>query len=191
MIINKRLNLVIPIERDDGSKIYVHSTPISRETFEFYWRVLTVAFQDLERLGSASMTSPKTAMICLKEHAKHGGVWEGDTGVEHGLLGEIRRLTSVILPTAKRWDTLMLDDALNANLLSKDDIDEVEGAIVFFILSSALAPKAVLRQKLELTNGWWGSQATSLNSSEFARSLPTLTETDSSGATATLSSIPS
>jgi hypothetical protein len=190
VILNKKLNLVIPIDRDDGSTLYVHSVPISRETFVHYWRVMTVAFQDLERLGNASMTAPKTAMICLEEHAKAGNVWEGDDGVEHGLLGEIRRLTNVILPGPRGWETMMLTDALSANLITQDDIDEVEGAIVFFTLSSALAPKAILKQKLDLTNGWWASQATPLNSSEFARGLPTLTATGSTGVTAKPSSTP-
>lgn len=190
MQINKKLNLVIPIERDDGSKVYIHSMPVPRETFEMYFRVMAKAFADIQRLGMAVMSGPKIAEISLRQTATDANVWEGDDGVKNGLMGEIRRLTSIILPTPQGWQTLPLTDAIGAELISEEDVQEAEGAIVFFILSSAMSPRSVLEINLRATTEWWGSQVTSSNVSEFARSLPPLTKADSSGAKAKASSTP-
>lgn len=191
MIINKKLNLVIPIERDDGSRIYIHSAPISREVFEMYFRVMARAFADIQKLGMAVALGPKLAEISLRQIAKESGQWDGDDGVERGLMGEIRRLSNVIVPGPNGWRAMPLTDAIGDKLIEPEDIEEAEGAIVFFILSSAMSPKSVLAINLQATTEWWGSQITSSNCTEFARSLPTLTATGNSGATATRSSIPS
>jgi hypothetical protein len=37
--ITRNLNLVIPLLRADGTNLYVHSMPISTETFERYFMV--------------------------------------------------------------------------------------------------------------------------------------------------------
>ena len=46
MHIDRKLNLVIPVERDTG-KVYVHSTPISREAFDRYFMVLATAYAEI------------------------------------------------------------------------------------------------------------------------------------------------
>lgn len=193
MKLNKKLNLVIPIERDDGSTIYVHSMPVERATFEMYFRVMAKAFASIQSLGAAVMSGPKIAEIALRQTAIDAGTWEdrnGVIGVQNGLMGEIRRLTNIILPTANGWQTLPITDAIDAELIDKEDIEEAEGAIVFFILSSAMVPRNVLPGILTATTEWWGSQVTSSNVSGFARSLKQSKPIENSGAKAKASSTP-
>lgn len=209
MKLDNRLQLVIPVEQSNGV-IYVHSTPITAETFRRYHMVIAKTFNAIysEKLGP--LTGPRVAAMMLEDIAKADGVWEGPLGVEKGLIQEIRRLSNVIVPTggparldpkegaanpdvwrAQGWDTIMLYDALQQKMIDEDDLEVVENAMVFFIVVSSMHTKAVLPGVMATVCGLWNAQMSSLNSTAFAASLPTSTATVSSGAIPQVSALPS
>src|SRR5665213_1626605 len=95
--IDQNLNLVIPIYGDNDQIIaWVHSTPIGREVFETYFRVIGRTFaaihgDEADSLGQAA--GPRMAALLLRDEAKKMGQWEGEAGIERGLVNEIKRLT--------------------------------------------------------------------------------------------------
>lgn len=189
--INRKLNFVIPIENDDGTKLYVHSTPIRRETFELYFKVIAKAFSEIYAGGLGITSAPRVAAMLIKQHAQEMGIWDGPKGVKHGLMEEIRRLSNVVAPSGHGWELIPLDDAISQNIINEDDASEVENAICYFIVASAMHKKAELGPVLELVSKLWSAQVSSLNVSEFVASLPILTATGNSGAKEIVSSIPS
>jgi hypothetical protein len=190
MNLNRKLNIVIPIEHDSGL-IYVHSTPISREVFERYFMVIAKTYGRLMVDGLAQ-TSPRIAMMALRETAQADGKWSGAGGVELGLVAEIRRLTNVLLPAAAGgWETLPWHDAVREKRLDEEEIAEVENLLAFFTLSAAMRRRKENEEMMQAMAEAFNLQITSSTSTEFASSLPTLTATASTGATVTVSSIPS
>lgn len=179
--INQKLNFVVPIENDDGSIVYVHSTPLMRETFERYFRVIARAFSEIYSQGLNFTSGPRVAALMIKQIALDLGVWSGPQGVEQGLIGEIRRLSNVVTSNGKGWSYIPLEDALNQNLINEEDASEVENAICFFIVASAMHKKTELRSVLETVSKLWGAQVTSSNITEFVAGLPTLIETANTG----------
>ena len=97
------------------------------------------------------------------------------------LLAEIHRLAMAIVPTPRGWEPMMLDEAVRAEHLDDEDVSEVDNAIVFFSLAWRMHAKAervpVVNQAAKL----WKASTTSLNSTEFAASLPTSSEPASTG----------
>lgn len=180
MEINRRLNLVVPVERDDGSKVYVHSTPISQEVYERYFLEMSKAFALIHGEGLSIVAGPRVAALMLKRVAQDMKTWDGDAGVGKGLMAEIRRLSNVAVPTATGWEVVPLQVALDRNFFDAADVAEVEGYICFFILTSAINKRRQIPGLLAGLNGLWGTQTTLLNSTEYASSLRTLTETGSS-----------
>lgn len=191
MNIDKRLNLVIPIEIGQETvvingenvikpvNLYVHSQPISKEVFDQHFEVIGLTFATIHGEGYNALAGPRLAAKILKKIAISRGAWEGPLGVDAGIMNEIRRLSSVVLPN---HETLTLHDAVARKLIEPEDIDILENALVFFIVVSAMHRPAVARALMEEVAGLWSAQITSLDSTAFARSLQTSTETASSGA---------
>lgn len=180
MKIDRNLNLVIPVDISPGVKYFVHSTPVAYEIFESYFEVMGKAFTQLFAGGFGAVSAPKLAKMMVKKIAENMGTWKDDPrngfiGVENGLFNEIRRLTNVIMPTEKGWTTLPFDDAIRTNKFIEEDLREIENAITFFILASAVQQKNQLRPFLEVFVGLWGAQLESSNCTEFATSLQTST----------------
>jgi len=173
-MINKQLNLVIPVDIKDTSG-WVHSTPISNEVFEKYFEPMSIA---LERLGGNLVNAPKIAAFMLKKVAKSLDEWNGSDGVENGLMNEIRRLTNVIMPSDAGWQTIPYYTAIQRGMLEQADIQEIDGAIVFFTLAYAVYGAKRMAMIFPILERW-GGQSQSLSCTEFTASLPTLTEADS------------
>ena len=190
MRIDKRLHLVIPIYADEeGGEIvaWVHSTPIAEAIVDRYFMVLGQTYSAIFSQGLGLDGGPPHAMRVLRHIATERGVWHDDpktqsVGVERGLVEEMRRLTNVaVLGKDGRWEQLPLQVAVDRKLLSEEDRAEVENAIVFFTAASATLSRATRRAMLESAADLWLAQLSSLNSTEFAASLPTSTATASSG----------
>jgi hypothetical protein len=175
MRLDNKLNLVVEVEADDGSTFYVHSTPISREVFEKYFLIIGKTFSSLISEGLSFVSGPRVAAMMLKKIAMDQGVWEGRDGIEMGLMAEIRRLSNVVMPSDKGWQTFPFQDVIDKKMMNQSDIDEVEGLICFFICVSAMSRKTELPPVLERMR-LWGSQITSLNFMEFVGSLQTSTD---------------
>lgn len=192
MKIDRKLNLVVPIEDDDG-RVYahVHSAPIGRETFERYFLVLSKAFTAIYTQGLGTTSGPRIAALLVKQIATEAGEWEGANGVERGLFAEVDRLTNVATAGPNGWETMPWREAVARGLFSDDDISEVRNAITFFIVASAIHRKQELKDILDSVGRLWSAQTTFLNVTEYALSLKTSTPVESTGAKAKASSIPS
>lgn len=188
---NRKLNLVIPVDIKEGVTYWVHSTPISLEIFEAYHRPIALAFTRMYG-GGLNGTGHRIAMMILRSAAKELGMWDGKDGVNLGLIAEINRISNVIMPAEKGggWTVVPLEDALRKDLFTEDDVSELENAIAFFIVASAMHRKSNQRDILDAVASFWGLQSTLLNSTAFKDTLPTSTETENSGEKATPSRIP-
>lgn len=189
MRIDAKLNIVIEVETADGS-VFVHSTPLSRDVFERYFLVIGQTFAELVGKGLSLLSGPRVAALLLKDVAQRGRVWDGPGGVANGLMAEVRRLSNVIMPGPAGWRTVPLQDAIDKQLLSEDDIAEVEGLIVFFICVSAMSRKSEIAPVLEQM-ALWGVRTTSLNCTEWLGFWRTSTETATGTAAASTASVPS
>jgi hypothetical protein len=176
--IDRNLNLVQKLETDSGT-CYVHSTPISRVEWEEYFFVLSQTYASLFMGGLGVATGPTMASLMLRKVAKDQGVWEGDAGVQVGLMGAIRRLTNVVVSTEQGWQTLPFEVAVNRGIIDEEAQAEVENALVFFICVSSVLRGPRSRSKLLVTLGMmralWDAQTTSSDVMAFASSLTTLT----------------
>lgn len=190
MRIDRKLNIVFEVERDEGN-VWVHSAPITQETFEQFVLPIAKTFTQIYAEQLNIVAGPRVAAMLLKRNAQSLGMWEGPMGVQNGLFNEIRRLTNVIVPVDRGWSTMPLHDAMQKDLFTEKEASEVEGEICFFIVLSAMHKKTILPTILEGMTGLWDVRIELSNCTEFANSLPTLTETESSGAMVAGLSVPS
>lgn len=186
MVIDRNLRLVVSVEREK-STIYCYSVPISREVFANYCMVLGKAFSLILSQGLNVATGPGMATLLLKRIAHEDGLWEGPEGVANGLLNEIRRLTTVIVPGKSGWETMLLQEAVDKKFFDEDELYEVMNAIVFFTCAWHILRKTSpgpLSGTLDAMRQLWVASTTSLSLMDYINSLPTLTEVGSSGAKA-------
>jgi hypothetical protein len=174
MNLNPKLNLVIPVERDNGMA-YVHAAPLSREVFDQYFFIISQTFAAIYGGGLTSVAGPRVAALMMHRIAKK---LEVEDEVEP-LFAEMRRLSNVIVPGQP---IVPLQEALNRKFFDADDVSEVENAIAFFIVASAIHKRSEVKAVLTGAARMWGAQITSLNSTEYAASLPTSTEDENTGA---------
>jgi len=178
MRIDRRLNLIIPVERE-GVDLYVHSMPISREVFERYFLPLTRTYANMYHEGLSVVAGPRVAAMLLRKIAKESGELAGPEGVEEGLIDEIKRLSNVVIHTGKGWEIVPLQQAFSVyHYIDEEEMSEVENALVFFTLASAIFRR---KDRPTVFNGMrllWGTDTTSLSCVEYVRSLPILTEAD-------------
>jgi hypothetical protein len=205
MKIDHRLNFILPIYGSeiaktdgDGKPVigtdgrpmmiqpviaYVHSTPIAAEVAEQHFLILAQTFSQIFNQGLGAVGGPGVAMKLMRRIAQRTGEWEGENGVERGLIEEIRRCTMVALPGPSGWTPVPLQVAVDRKVIDDEDRREVENAIVFFIAVSATLNRAERKPMLESACGLWSAQLSSLNASAFVASLPRSTVTGSSGET--------
>lgn len=191
MRINKALNLVIPIDWEKGGQIFVHSTPISREVFEQYFLVISKTFAAIFSQGLGAVAGPRIAYLMLKKTAEDMGLWAGPSGVGVGLINEIIRLSNVSMPTAKGWKSIPLQSAIDKGMIDDETLADIEGELSFFTCVSVMNKRSQVEPIMDTVNGLWGSQTTSLTSTEFMNSLTTLIETGNFGEMEITSSVPS
>lgn len=193
MRIDDRLNLVIPVERGDGDRVYVHSTPIGEETFERYYLVLSKLFSRMMTEGLREISGPRVAYLMLRDVALATprtpltNWWEGTDGVEMGLMAEVERLTNVVGPDPRGggWATMPLRAAVAQGWLTQGELSEVMGQITFFTMASSAPPKETRTGFIRQAARLYDSLITSSNSTEYARSLRTSTPEGTSDETDT------
>ena len=195
--INRKLNIVIPLDTDAGT-IYIHSMPIAFEVFDKYRLPLARTFAAIYKDGYDVIVGPRVAANILREVAQttpgasgYLTLWEGPDGVENGLMAEIRRLTNVVVPSENGgWTTVMFHDVITrtrGTTISREDISDVENALVFFTVASWLHRGPMREATLASAASLWGAELTSFSDMEYARSLETSTGAASSGATVSTS----
>jgi hypothetical protein len=178
--INRRLNLVLPIELDEHRKIYFHSMPISVEVFDANFWLLTQTLASLYAHGIGPSMSPRIALRALRDAAKQ---LDDTQDLSLNIINEVYRLTNVIMPNTNGggWVTLPYVEVKNKKLVEEQILVEVENAIVYFIVASALHLRSELEMAYQGLVGIWKAETTSLSPMEYTRSLPTLTPTANTG----------
>ena len=189
--INEKLNLVVEIENNNGETLYIHSTPIMKETFKKYYLILTKTFNQFYSNEIGIFGAPRVAAMVIEEKAKADGIWDGVDGVKNGLISEIHRLTNVVAPTSEGWGIIPLDIAYNQKLINEDDIDLIENFLCFFTVVSTLHLPKELRPIMNIVSTMWGPRVEPLNVTEFKNGLQTLTPIENIVASPIVSSIPS
>lgn len=189
--INRRLNFVIPIDTDAGV-VHIHSVPVSREIFDRYYSVIARTFATIYSGRYGMIAGPRVAAKILRTCAEEDGTWEGVGGVENGLMAEIKRLSTAVVPGTRGWETLLIEDAVQMGRVSEEDFEEVLNAIVFFCVASSMHNRKDLAGILGGASKLWGGSTTSLNTTEYAAGLTTSTTAGDTGMNVRkLSSIPS
>ena len=176
--INRKLNFTFAVEGADGGTVQVYSAPISRAAFEAYYRELGRVFTSCfagQEAEHVALSAPQLAYAALKDAA--GANWEpeGKVGVKAGLVGELKRLTTVAFPGESGWETLPLEVAVKRGIVDDDGEAEILSNLVFFTAISKVAPRALSATFLELAAALrdWGF--TSSNCTAWIDSLPTST----------------
>lgn len=184
MRIDKKLNLVVPIYDEEGKvpRFYVHSTPVGTDIWEKYWEPISLAFTRVMGGGHGIMGGPRIADKMLCKVAKDMGLWDGPEGIERGLMAEIYRLTNVVAPRDKGWETIPYEEA-KRTLIEPEDANEIEGALVFFTLISLMNRRTIRREMLDSAMGLWGAQIVLWDCTAFINSLAISTGSENSGAT--------
>lgn len=189
--IDRQLNIVVPVETEKGVA-YIHSTPIPRQVFEQYFQVIAKTFAQIYTGGYSIFSGPRVAAMLMKSVAVADGNWEGAAGVQNGLMGEIRRRTSLLVPReGSGWVQAPYYDAVARGDISEDDASEVDNLLAFFTVASAMHKKTDLKALLEGASKLWGGQITSLDCTGFAAGLTTSNVDAPSGPSTTAALPPS
>ncbi|HCN7965992.1 TPA: hypothetical protein N7A89_004371 [Escherichia coli] len=185
MKIAKNLNLIIPVRTEKGNG-WIHATPISKEVFKEHFFILGKTFSAMFSDGLGVVAGPRIAFLMLERISRDSNAWEGDKGVRNTLVNEVIRLANLVYPVeGKGYDTIPLDMALEREII---DLDEVAGELVFFTCVSSINSPEQAKGTMDVVNGIWSTQCSSLNLTEWIASLPTLKSAASSGVTANTSS---
>lgn len=185
MKIARNLNLIIPVQTEKG-KAWIHATPISKEVFKEHFFILSKTFSAIFSEGLGVVAGPRIAFLMLERISRDSGIWDDDKGVRNTLVNEIIRLANLVYPVeGKGYDTIPLDMALEREIV---ELDDVAGELVFFTCVSSINSPEQAKGTMDVVNGIWSTQCSSLNLTEWIVSLPTLKSAASSGATANTSS---
>lgn len=189
MRLDSRLNLIIPLDRDDGTKVHIYHTPISRDIFSTYFRVLSMTGTQIYSEDLSFFGGPEVAYLMLEEISKNtvrpngsGSWWDGDSGVEKGLLEEIWRKTQVLVLTGSGWELLPFDISIardlkgnwQSDILSEDEAEAVKGALVFFTSAVFMRNNPVMSRGLLAAAALFEWQLSSLELTAYKSSLQTL-----------------
>ncbi|MGI1269773.1 hypothetical protein [Enterobacter kobei] len=173
MKIDKKLNLVTNITREDGSIVYLHVTPFPYEVVEEHCLLLGNLFTNfISQVGG--LGAARVAAMMLRKKLKR----EQELSAEHGQQGptivdEIQRLTSVIWNDEGSWKATSFDAAMKQGIISPDEYREVEGEVVFFMVSSAIQKAQLIAPTVGSVIGMFGGQLESLSVTAFRDSLQT------------------
>ncbi|EIK7907761.1 hypothetical protein K5029_000538 [Escherichia coli] len=181
MKIARNLNLIIPVRTEKGNG-WIHATPISKEVFKEHFFILSKTFSAIFSEGLGVVAGPRVAFLMLERISRDSGIWDDDKGVRNTLVNEIIRLANLVYPVeGKGYDTIPLDMALEREIV---ELDDVAGELVFFTCVSSINSPEQAKGTLDVVNGIWSTQYSSLNLTDWIASLPTLKPVASSGATA-------
>jgi len=192
--IDKKLNLVTNITREDGSIVYLHVTPFPYEVVEEHCLLLGNLFTNfisqVGGLGSARVA----AMLLRKKLKREQELMDEANQQAPTIVDEIQRLTSVVWNDGGTWKTTSFDAAMKQGIISPDEYREVEGEVVFFMVSSAIQKAHLIAPTVGSVIGMFGGQLVSLSVTAFRDSLLTSnppTDTQTQNAQPETSYIPS
>lgn len=171
--IDKKLNLVTNITREDGSIVYLHVTPFPYEVVEEHCLLLGNLFTNfisqVGGLGSARVA----AMMLRKKLKREQELMDEANQQAPNIVDEIQRLTSVVWNDGGTWKTTSFDAAMKQGIISPEEYREVEGEVVFFMVSSAIQKAHLIAPTVGSVIGMFGGQLVSLSVTAFRDSLQT------------------
>lgn len=187
MKINRKLNLVVPVDLADGESTgHVHATAVSKEVYIKHIILLGKVYSSIFSENLHCVSGPRIAYFLLKEIAEKQKIWEGIDGVNNTLINEIIRLSNLIYPVeGKGYDTMPLDVAIDKGII---DLDEAINELVFFTCFSAINKTYQLEVWMSTVNMLWNSVTTYLNATEYTTSIKTSNVTGNTGETEKTSS---
>lgn len=171
--IDKKLNLVTNITREDGSIVYLHVTPFPYEVVEEHCLLLGNLFTNfISQVGG--LGAARVAAMMLRKKLKREQDLNADNGQQGPtIVDEIQRLTSVIWNDGGAWKTTSFDAAIKQGIISPDEFREVEGEVVFFMVSSAIQKAQLIAPTVGSVIGMYGGRLESLSVTAFRDSLQT------------------
>jgi hypothetical protein len=179
--IDKRLNIVLDnLFRADGTRVYVHSVPVSRLVFEANYTLFGNTISTMYGDNWSAVMCSRNAWLRIREIAASDTRRFGDPDA---LFQEIWRLTTVLQPAKTGWEQVPFVEFLSGNAgLSEDDIAEVKNYLCFFTVASWFHNNKKEREDLYETLTNMGAQITSSPPMEFAGSLQTSKPAENTGA---------
>jgi hypothetical protein len=174
MRIDPKLNLVFPVELNNGSIAHIYSVPIGRAVFENFYDVLGSVFGkcfDEKDSKQLALTAPQIAFAALKSVSKATGE-ERQKEIEAGLINEMVRLTTVMHLESEGWHRSPLFGAVKAGILDDDTEAEVLSNITFFTAVSRTAPRAMAGTFLDFAASLREWLFLSSTVTEYMSSLP-------------------
>lgn len=175
--LDRNLNLVVPVDLGGGRTAYAHSAPVPYEVYRASYAALGKTYAEIFTEGYGVLAGPKVAARLLE---KNGG---------EAFLGELRRLTTVAVPTAAGWDKLPLETAREA--LEPEDVDGVENLLAFFTVVSAMMGAEARRLLTEMLVSTSILLTTSSTLTDFLASSTTSTAVAATAPSPGPSAIPS
>lgn len=173
MKIDRKLNFVSTIAREDGSLVYLHVVPFPYEVVEENCVLLGNLFNNFFTMVG-NVGAPRVAAMMLRKTIRSrqdaGEILAGMPTI----VDDIQRLTTVVWRDKGVWRTAALDVAFKQDLISEDEYRELEGEIVFFMVSSAIQKANLIAPTVGKSLEMYSGQLVSLNATAFRDSLPTL-----------------
>ncbi|MCE2000783.1 MULTISPECIES: hypothetical protein [Enterobacteriaceae] len=194
MKIDKKLNLVTNITREDGSVVYLHVTPFPYEVVEEHCLLLGNLFTNFISQVGGLGAARVAAMMLRKKLQREQELRDEANQQAPTIVDEIQRLTSVVWNDGGTWKTTSFDAAMKQGIISSDEYREVEGEVVFFMVSSAIQKAHLIAPTVGSVIGMFGGQLVSLSVTAFRDSLQTSnppTDTQTQNAQPETSHIPS
>ncbi len=188
--IDKKLNLVTNITREDGSIVYLHVTPFPYEVVEEHCLLLGNLFTNfISQVGGLGAARVAAMMLRKKLQREQELREEANQQAQQAqqaptIVDEIQRLTSVVWNDGGTWKTTSFEVAMKQGIISPDEYREVEGEVVFFMVSSAIQKAHLIAPTVGSVIGMFGGQLVSSSVTAFRDSLltsnpPTDTQTQS------------
>jgi hypothetical protein len=176
LTINRKLNVALPPIETEKGLVYVYASPIMMPTFRDSYKILGRAYTAIQTLGFGALTGPGLAAYVLRDEAK----LLGEEAQCESLMNEIRRLAQVIRMKDSSWDPVPLVEAVRMEVLSEEQIAEVENILVYFTCASwiRLPDEAQAISGLQIL---WHVQTLSSSLMDYLRSLPTSTQGENTG----------
>ncbi len=188
--IDKKLNLVTNITREDGSIVYLHVTPFPYEVVEEHCLLLGNLFTNfISQVGG--LGAARVAAMMLRKKLKREQELRDEANQQAQqaqwaptIVDEIQRLTSVVWNDGGTWKTASFEVAMKQGVISPDEYREVEGEVVFFMVTSAIQKAHLIAPTVGSVIGMFGGQLVSSSVTAFRDSLltsnpPTDTQTQS------------
>ncbi|MBC2610172.1 MULTISPECIES: hypothetical protein [Citrobacter] len=203
MKIDKKLNLVTNITREDGSIVYLHVTPFPYEVVEEHCLLLGNLFTNfISQVGGLGAARVAAMMLRkklkreqeLRDETNHPDQQSQQVQQTPTIVDEIQRLTSVVWNDGGIWKTTSFDAAMKQGIISPDEYREVEGEVVFFMVTSAIQKSHLIAPTVGTVLDMFGGQLKSLSVTAFRDSLQTSnppTDTQTQNAQPETSYIPS